>query len=1192
MKASLLTTLLTTSSVLVGAALLAKGESAGLFTDASVADTAPSKAVLSRYKSASGTVDDFLASQSGSAKLVYDVSGNLVWSPHNMLLQSEDFTQSWTPSTGTSVTQHVITDNSGTLFGSIAQNVTSIIGETYTWTCWVVKNSSSGTFPLFELGNTSQLALNTATGATTFVTNPLNATVSVTDGGTYWILSLTVVANAGSFVYRLYGAAETSFGVNSSATTGSVQIDKTQVNRGAVPTTYLATTTVARYGLARDYDPITHTALGLKSEPAATNLVLQSQDLSAGSYGSTNTTVTADAILAPDGRTTADRIVETAVTGIHSRYQSITIANATVYTWSAYLKAGERTWAYIDASDGTDHISWFDLANGVMGSSDAGNTATMQSVGNGWYRCSVTRTSAGTVGAIAVGIATGNSVTSFAGSTSNGIYAWQYQLETGSSATSPIPTFAATQTRVADKNYLNPSFFPASQIAGSWIVDTTIVSTFGRVIGETISNTQLYMANPTSVGIYNGVTVLAKNITGGATFATGMRAASAWDATGRSVTGAGLTPATDTLVQTPPTSLFIGQQGDGSQATTGYTRSVRYLARRATDAELAAWTNATAVPASEPGIAIDFQANTVSVVGTDLYYALDQFYTNAGTSPKQVYDKTGALVWSAHNVCLQSQDFDNATWDKSTVSTVVADTTAAPDGSVSADRVVETNVNNNHFVRQTIAEIVGAQYTYSVYTKAGERGWLSLSDDGTRRSWFNLSTGALGTVNAGHVATITPAAVAGWYLCSITYASSTASTTRYIYLNTSDNETSGYVGDVTKGLYIWGAQHNRGPVRVAYLRTTTAARYGLAVDYDPITHACKGPLSEAAATNGYLQSVDLTSAQWTPTAGTVAKNVADPTGLVNTATTFTEDTTTGGHGILAFGTNRPTMTAVPWTFSVFLKAGTRRYVNISFENSGNGYNITVDIQTWTITNAVNSGTGWTYGSSSIQNIGGGWFRVSLTGTPAAVGVTTFIYGNSTPTGGRSQSYTGDGSTIIMALPQIELGSVATSPIPTFAATVTRAADDYKVSTAAFPYNASAETVIIEGQNFALGSGGSSGYISLSDGTTNNIHQIRQVSSSIQDLVLLGGVIQANNLITASLSSVLKVASALALNDNAFCLNGGSVTTDVSVGLPTGVNILNLGKTPGSSGAMTGYIRKCVYLPRRMSNSDMQLKTAA
>jgi hypothetical protein len=59
------------------------------------------------------------------------------------------------------------------------------------------------------------------------------------------------------------------------------------VNRGATPGTYIPTTTAARYGLAIDYDPVTHAAKGLLVELTATNLLLNSATLSTQSVSST-----------------------------------------------------------------------------------------------------------------------------------------------------------------------------------------------------------------------------------------------------------------------------------------------------------------------------------------------------------------------------------------------------------------------------------------------------------------------------------------------------------------------------------------------------------------------------------------------------------------------------------------------------------------------------------------------------------------------------------------------------------------------------------------------------------------------------------------------------------------------------------------------------------------------------------------
>jgi hypothetical protein len=59
-----------------------------------------------------------------------------------------------------------------------------------------------------------------------------------------------------------------------------------QVNRGATPVAYVATTTAVRAGLAVDYDLTSHAAKGLLVEPAATNILLNNATLSTQSVSS------------------------------------------------------------------------------------------------------------------------------------------------------------------------------------------------------------------------------------------------------------------------------------------------------------------------------------------------------------------------------------------------------------------------------------------------------------------------------------------------------------------------------------------------------------------------------------------------------------------------------------------------------------------------------------------------------------------------------------------------------------------------------------------------------------------------------------------------------------------------------------------------------------------------------------------
>ena len=61
-------------------------------------------------------------------------------------------------------------------------------------------------------------------------------------------------------------------------------------------------------------------------------------------------------------------------------------------------------------------------------------------------------------------------------------------------------------------------------------------------------------------------------------------------------------------------------------------------------------------------------------------------------------------------------------------------------------------------------------------------------------------------------------------------------------------------------------QANRGTTATAYLATAGTRRYGLAIDYDPVTHVCNGLLVEPAATNMLLNSITLSTQSVTVTA--------------------------------------------------------------------------------------------------------------------------------------------------------------------------------------------------------------------------------------------------------------------------------------------------------------------------------------
>jgi hypothetical protein len=191
----------------------------------------------------------------------------------------------------------------------------------------------------------------------------------------------------------------------------------------------------------------------------------------------------------------------------------------------------------------------------------------------------------------------------------------------------------------------------------------------------------------------------------------------------------------------------------------------------------------------------------------------------------------GLSVWEARtNLLLRSQEFDNAYWTKTNAS-ISANQIIAPDGTLTGDKLVENTANSTHFVERSIS-LSTAAHSFSVFAKKGERNfiWLRGVAAGALnvQAWFNLDTGAVGTISAaGSGATRSIKNMGnGWYLCTLVIPSAVASAFEYRYGVTSADNTTTYTGDGVSGIYIWGAQLETGAFATPYIPTvaSTVAR--------------------------------------------------------------------------------------------------------------------------------------------------------------------------------------------------------------------------------------------------------------------------------------------------------------------------------------------------------------------------------
>lgn len=221
------------------------------------------------------------------------------------------------------------------------------------------------------------------------------------------------------------------------------------------------------------------------------------------------------------------------------------------------------------------------------------------------------------------------------------------------------------------------------------------------------------------------------------------------------------------------------------------------------------------------------------------------------------------------NLLLHSEAIDNAAWEKGAI-TVTANNTTAPDGTMTADRLVEVATTAQHRTSNvtSIGVIAGVAHTFSFYAKPSGRNHVHsrIITGGTNvdaQAVFNLVNGTF-LASAGTTATITDVGD-GWFRCTLSAVLTANSAVCFANLATTTSLTvPSYAGNINNGVFFWGAQFQEGTAATQYLQTTTSRADGY---YTTVSDAVTGRAQFVSvggiATGGSLSITRFTGQRFT-----------------------------------------------------------------------------------------------------------------------------------------------------------------------------------------------------------------------------------------------------------------------------------------------------------------------------------------
>ena len=214
--------------------------------------------------------------------------------------------------------------------------------------------------------------------------------------------------------------------------TGTSAFDFTNPDRVTVDAQLRASAVNDGLGLIANYTQATNANKPLWSRSDNRENIFQYSEQINNAYWTKNTTtVTANAITAPNGTLTADKLVTVASAGSKDFRGSVSVVSGRPYVVTFYAKAGEYNFASVYAGfSNATQVTTFNLVSCTVVATSPNATASIQDVGNGWCRCNLFVTANAFSGILYTYINSDGTSggTSFTGDGTSGVFFWRMNV--------------------------------------------------------------------------------------------------------------------------------------------------------------------------------------------------------------------------------------------------------------------------------------------------------------------------------------------------------------------------------------------------------------------------------------------------------------------------------------------------------------------------------------------------------------------------------------------------------------------------------------------------------------------------------------------------------------------------------------------------------------------------------------------